>query len=54
MLLISIKIVGNYTIKLANMKHSEFHFQFSIRSVYIENWPEVAHDTQSTQIYLFD
>ena len=54
MLLIIIKIVGNYTIKLANTKHSEFHFQFSIRSVYIENWPEVAQDTQSTQIYLFD
>ena len=49
-----IKIVGNYTMKLANTKLSEFHFQFSIRSVYIENWPEVAHDTQSTQIYLFD
>ena len=44
------QIVGNYTMKLANTKLSEFHFQFSIRSVYIENWREVAHDTQSAQI----
>ena len=36
--------------KLANTKFSEFHFQFSIRSVYVENWQEVAHDTQSAQI----
>ena len=54
MLLIVIKIVGSYTIKLANTKLSEFHFQLSIRSVYIENWPEVADDTESAQIYLFD
>ena len=54
MLVIVVKIVRNYTIKLANTKLSEFHFPFSIRSVYIENWPEVAHDTPSAQIYLFD
>ena len=36
--------------KLANTKLSEFHFQFSIRSVYIENRTEVAHDTESAQI----
>ena len=35
--------------KLANTKLSEFHFQFSIRSVYKENWREVAHDAQSAQ-----
>ena len=52
--------------KLANAKLSEFHFQFSIRLVDIENWREVAHDAQSaqiaqkqherniTEIYLFD
>ena len=44
------KIVGNYTMKLANTKLSEFHFQFSIRSVYIESWREVAHNPQSAQI----
>ena len=54
MLLIVIKTVENYTIELANTKHSEFNFQFSIRLVYIENWPEVVHNTQSAQIYLFD
>ena len=43
------QIVGNYTMKLANTKLSEFHFQFSIRSV-LETWREVAHDTQSAQI----
>ena len=32
------KIVGNYTMKLANTKLSEFYFQFPIRSVCIENW----------------
>ena len=36
--------------KLANTKLSEFHFQFSLRLVYIENWPEVAHNTHSAQI----
>ena len=63
---LTIKIVGNYTMKLANAKLSEFHFQFSIRLVDIENWREVAHDAQSaqiaqkqherniTEIYLFD
>ena len=35
--------------KLANTALSEFHFQFSIRSV-LETWREVAHDTQSAQI----
>ena len=44
------QIVGNYTMKLANTKLSEFHFQFSIRSVYKENWREVAHNAQSAQI----
>ena len=38
------KIVGNYTM---NFRSS---FPTSIRSVYIENWREVAHDTQSAQI----
>ena len=42
--------VGNYTMKLANTEISEFHFQFSILSVYVENWREVAHNTQSAQI----
>ena len=37
------KIVGNYTMKLANTKLSEY-------SVYIENWREVTHDTQSAQV----
>ena len=45
-----IKIVRNYTMKLANTKLPEFNFQFSIRSVFIENWREVAHDTQSAKI----
>ena len=45
-----IKIVRNYTMKLANTNFSEFHFQFSIRLVYIENWREVVHDTQSARI----
>ena len=35
---LKIKTVGNYAMKLGNKKLSEFHFQFSIRSVYIENW----------------
>ena len=39
---LNIKIVGNYNMKLGNKKLSEFHFQFSIRSVYIENWREVV------------
>ena len=45
-----LKIVGNYTMKLGNTKLSECHFQFSIGSVYIENWREVAHDIQCARI----
>ena len=45
------QIVGNYTMKLANTNLSEFHFQFSIHSVYIENRREVAHDTQSAFLF---
>ena len=52
-LLVSKEIVGNYTMKLANANCQNLFLIFYIfghGSVCIENWREVAHDTQSAQI----